>query len=78
MANGVSGEQFSKAFDSFGVNSQVRQADSRARSARITGTPEIVVAGKYRVNTRGAGGQSQMLKIADYLIEKERSARAGS
>ena len=36
-ANGVSAEDFSKAYNSFGVGSQVRQANSRARAAKITG-----------------------------------------
>lgn len=73
-ANGVSREDFSKAFNSFGVGSQTRQANARARAAKITGTPELMVAGKYRISTRKAGGQSNMLKIAKYLIEKERAA----
>jgi len=73
-ANGVSREEFSKAFNSFGVASQTRQANARARAAKITGTPELMVAGKYRISTRKAGGQPNMLKIAKYLIEKERAA----
>ena len=44
--NGVDPEKFDKAFDSFGVGSQVRQADSRARSAKISVTPSMMVAGK--------------------------------
>ena len=75
-ANGVSAQDFAKTFSSFGVTSQVRQADARARSSQITGTPEMVVAGKYRISTRKAGTQANMLKIADFLIAKERAARA--
>ena len=74
VANGVSGEAFDKAFNSFGVGSQVRQAVARAKGARISGTPEMMIAGKYRISTRKAGSQANMLKIADYLIAKERSA----
>jgi thiol:disulfide interchange protein DsbA len=77
-ANGVPEEEFRKAFNSFGVGSQVRQANSRARAARIAGTPEMMVAGKYRISTRKAGSQANMLKIAEYLIEKERSERDAS
>ncbi len=77
-ANGVSREDFSKAFNSFGVGSQVSQADSRARAAKIAGTPELMVAGKYRITTRKAGGQANMLKIAEFLIEKERAAQVAS
>lgn len=74
-ANGVSREEFSKAFNSFGVGSQVRQANARARAAKITGTPEMMVAGKYRISTRKAAGQANMIKIANFLIEKERAAQ---
>ncbi len=73
-SNGVAREDFSKAFNSFGVGSMVRQADARARAAKITGTPEMMVNGKYRIDARKAGSQANMLKIADYLIEKERAA----
>ena len=76
-SSGVLRSDFFDAFNSFGVGSQVRQASSRARSAKITGTPEIVINGKYRITTRKAGNQTNMLKIADYLIEKERES-AGS
>ena len=75
-ANGVAEEDFSKAFNSFGVNSQVRQANARARAAKITGTPALLVNGKYHVSTRKAGGQAQMLQVVDYLVEKERAAAA--
>ena len=75
--NGVSAEDFNRAFNSFGVGSQARQAASRARAAQITGTPELMVAGKYRVSGRLAGSQADMLKVADYLVAKERAARGG-
>jgi thiol:disulfide interchange protein DsbA len=78
-ANGVSNEDFTKALNSFGVTSLARQASSRARAAKITGTPEIMVNGKYRISTRleAIKGKGDMLKIATYLIAKERAA-AGS
>lgn len=71
---GVDREKFRKTFDSFGVTSQIKQADARARSYQIRGTPEVVVNGKYRVTAGMAGGsQAGMLKIVDYLIAKERA-----
>lgn len=76
--HGVDREDFSKAFNSFGVGSMTRQANARARAAKITGTPEMMVNGKYRITTRKAGSQANMLKIADFLIEKERSALTAS
>lgn len=74
VANGVSAEDFSKAFNSFGVSSQVNQAAARARSAKITGTPAMMVNGKYHISSRKAGSQADMLKVADFLIAKEQEA----
>jgi thiol:disulfide interchange protein DsbA len=36
-----------------------------------------VVDGKYHVSARKAGGQADMLKVVDFLVEKERVARGG-
>lgn len=77
-ANGVDAAEFDKAFNVFGVNSQVEQARTRTLKYRIEGTPELVVAGKYRVTGRGAGTQEEMLKVVDYLIAKERKERGQS
>ena len=71
---GVDPEKFRKTFSSFGVNSAVRQADSRQRAYQITGTPEMIVNGKYRVTAQLAGGHMGMLAVVDYLIKKERVA----
>ncbi|MEH6635968.1 MAG: thiol:disulfide interchange protein DsbA/DsbL [Halioglobus sp.] len=74
-ANGVAAEDFTKAFSSFGVSSQVRQANARARAAKISGTPALMVNGKYHISTRKAGSQADMLKVAEFLLEKERAAK---
>jgi thiol:disulfide interchange protein DsbA len=76
-ANGVSAEDFNKTFKSFGVSSQVRQAGSLAKAAKITGTPALMVDGKYHVSARKAGSQADMLKVVDFLVEEERVARGG-
>ena len=73
VAQGVDLDKFNKTFDSFGVVSATKQADARQRSYGIKGTPEMVVNGKYRISAKIAGGQGAMLKVADYLIEIERS-----
>ncbi|WP_439135425.1 thiol:disulfide interchange protein DsbA/DsbL [Pseudomaricurvus sp.] len=72
---GVDEETFEKTYKSFGVTSQVKQADARARSYKITGTPEVVVDGKYRISARMAGGQKEMLDVADFLVAKIRAER---
>ena len=76
VANGVDSKEFSSAFNSFGTNSMVAQAKSRVRAYKVRGTPEMIINGKYRINTAKAGGFSGMLKVAEFLIEKERTAGA--
>ncbi|MGB0287655.1 DsbA family protein [Aequoribacter sp.] len=77
-SQGVSENDFNKAFKSFGVGSQVTKAEAVMRQAAISGTPELVVNGKYRISTRKAGSQANMLKIADALVERERRMRAAN
>jgi thiol:disulfide interchange protein DsbA len=84
VASGVKAADFNKAFDSFGVMSQVNQAKARMLSYKIDGTPELIVAGKYRVDGRLLGGtgvseqdsHKKMLQVANFLIAKERASLA--
>ena len=76
VANGVDSEKFSSAYNSFGTNSMVSQAKSRVRAYKVRGTPEMIINGKYRISTTKAGGFSGMLKVAEFLIEKERTTAA--
>jgi len=76
--NGVSQADFERTFNSFGVTSAVRQAESRQRAYRVQGTPELVVNGTYRISARMAGSQSAMLKVADYLVTKIRNEKMDS
>ena len=64
-----------KAYDSFSVQSQTRQANARARSYGVEGTPELIINGKYRISSNEAGSQEAMLDVANFLIEKERKAK---
>lgn len=74
-AQGVSRDDFKKAFSSFKVTSDVRRADARQRAYKISGTPEIIVNGKYRISSRMTGSQPEMLKVASFLVAKELAAK---
>lgn len=71
---GVDPERFSKVFNSKGIEMAVDLATSKQQRYRIQGTPEMVVNGKYRISSRENGSQEGMLKVAAYLIKKERAA----
>lgn len=75
---GVDADKFVKTFESFGVDSLLRQGDAKARAAGIGGTPELVVDGRYRISTGDAGGHKGMLEVASYLIEKLRAEKAAA
>ncbi|MCK0163428.1 thiol:disulfide interchange protein DsbA/DsbL [Marinobacter sp. S6332] len=72
--HGVDREEFLNNFNSFGVNARMQQAQAKIRGARITGTPTMLVNGKYTVSASMAGSLEATLAVVDYLVEKERSA----
>lgn len=71
---GVDRESFVQTFNSFGVKSQMENAKKLAMAYKVSGVPVIIVNGKYRFDITSAGGPEQALQVADYLIDKERSA----
>lgn len=72
--HGVDAEEFLNNYRSFGVRARVQQAQAKIRGARITGTPTMLVNGKYVVSASMAGGHEAVLSVVDYLIERERAA----
>ena len=70
---GVSADDFDQAFEAFGTIGKVTQADQLARGYRISGVPTLVVNGKYQVRAGMVKTFGEMIKVADYLIEKERT-----
>ena len=71
---GVNPKEFSSTFNSFIVDSAVRQAEDKARAYKMNGTPTLVVNGKYTISARENVSQADMLNIASFLIEKERAS----
>lgn len=67
VRNGVDGEAFDEAWNSFGVDSQLRRAERLARQYQVRATPSIVVAGNYVSDPRAAGGLRELLDITDRL-----------
>ena len=72
---GIDKAKAESAYNNFSVASQVQLAKARAKGYKIEGTPEVIVNGKYRISTTMAGNHEHVLKVADYLIAKERAAK---
>ncbi|MCL3028211.1 thiol:disulfide interchange protein DsbA, partial [Klebsiella pneumoniae] len=71
---GVDKEKFLSTYNSFAIKGQMEKAKKLAMAYQVTGVPTMVVNGKYRFDIGSAGGPEETLKLADYLIEKERAA----
>lgn len=78
VRNGANETDFRQMFESFGVRAQVQQANARIQAYRVTGVPTLIVNGKYKVDAGVAGTHANMLEIAQFLVEKERGARAAA
>lgn len=70
-AHGVTEADFHKAYASFAVDSQMRQATGLAAKYGITGTPAIIVNGKYLISPGKAKSFPRMIEITNALIKKE-------
>ena len=70
--NGLSKEEFLRAFNSPRVKAAVRQSETNMRDFQISATPSLVVAGRYVVGMNGGPGRA--LQVVDKLIVQIREA----
>ena len=75
---GVDRGTFEQTWDSFAVESLVRKSILMQQRYGITGTPSVVVNGKYRVTGRLAGGYDNVIPVVMALVEREREAQQGT
>ncbi len=75
VAHGVDEAKFREAFNSFLVDSKMRQAKAMAPRYGITGVPAIIINGKYKTNGPLAKSQENMIKVMNQLIEQETQAK---
>ena len=68
---GVPESDFRQVYESFGVRSRMQQAQAHARAYGITGTPSMVVDGRFRTDGGMAGSNAMMLAVVDYLVAKQ-------
>ena len=70
---GVNAKTFTDTMSSFSVAAKVNRAKQFAQRSKISGTPSLIVNGKYLVKGKS---YEDMLRIADHLIARERAANA--
>ena len=69
--HGVRPSEFREKFNSFSVDTKTRAAIAMTRKYGITGVPAIIVNGKYRSSPQKAGSYGRLLRLLDFLVEKE-------
>lgn len=69
--NGVSNDDFQKAFSSFAVENKLQRADFLNRRYRIESVPTVIVNGKYKTAVGDAGGEPQLFTLINELAAHE-------
>ena len=67
---GVSTQKFLAAARSFGVDTQMREADAQVEAMQIPGTPSIVVDGKYLINLESLKSPDEVIPLVKFLVAK--------
>lgn len=74
---GITEEEFLQKYNSFAVRTKVRAAKSLATGYQLHGVPGLVINGKYFVDLALAKSNPRMMEIVNFLIAKEKAAKAG-
>jgi protein dithiol oxidoreductase (disulfide-forming) len=71
-ANGITADDFNKAWDSFSVNSSLQRAEQLTERYHVEGVPLIVINGKYTADVSQAGSPGQLLQLINDLAASEK------
>jgi thiol:disulfide interchange protein DsbA len=72
LSHGVSKADFDKVFSSFAVESKLRRAEDLNRRYKITGTPTVIVNGKYVTDVGMAGSEDKLFQVINELAAREK------
>ena len=72
---GVKPGSVSSMLDDFAVDGKVQQADQLAMGYGVTGTPTIVVDGRWLTDLAKGSGDDGLVKIMEFLCDKARKER---
>lgn len=66
-ALGADEKEFVRVSQSRAVEDKIKEAGELARKLKVTGTPEVIVNGKYRILIATAGGYDRVFQLVDFL-----------
>ena len=70
--NGVDAARFMEAFNSFGTQTRVRQANQLVDGYKIDGVPALGIHGRFYTSGSLAGDNERALAVADFLLQRLR------
>ena len=71
VANGVSADDFAKAWNSFTVSTNMQRAAEITERYRVQGVPFVIVNGKYTTDVAQAGGEAKLIDLITDLTNAE-------
>lgn len=71
-ANGISASDFANAYNSFTVQSKLRQAEELTSRYKVEGVPMVVINGKYVSDVGMAGSQANLVSLINDLAAAEK------
>ena len=75
---GVKAADFVSAAKSFSVDMKMRQADAQIIAMKVSGTPTLVVNGKYRINNENMESTNDIVALVQFLVAKEIAAKSAA
>ncbi len=70
-SQGLDKDKFTSTMDSFAVNTKISRSNAGAKRYQITGTPAVVVQGKYVVSA----APDKIPAVIDFLVDKVRKEK---
>lgn len=69
---GYTANQFNNTINSMALNAKLGQAKTIGAGSQSTSVPTLIINGKYRTSPYMAGGEDNLIKIVNMLVQKER------
>jgi thiol:disulfide interchange protein DsbA len=71
--NGIDPKQFAEVYGSFGVDSRVQRAIQMSKAYQLSGTPSLVVNGRYLTSPSMTQGQERTFQVIEQIAAQIRS-----
>jgi thiol:disulfide interchange protein DsbA len=71
VQNGISADDYAKAFNSFSVNTNMARAQEITQRFKVDHVPFFIINGKYTTDVTMAGGEEQLMQLISDLAASE-------